>query len=140
MAVCNGCTLLMLSIELSTCLLYPYDVSMSREWSVDASGGHGNNPRERPNHGAAKHGLGVNLSVTGSRSARVSFQCRFDPILYACHFNSTLGNLTQVSRVDSEVCSTDTALGGGWVTSRRQVGRGSRRFFLVGRGFRRISY
>ena len=42
--------------------IVPNDVSTSREWSVEAYGGHGNNPRERLNHGAAKHGLGVNPS------------------------------------------------------------------------------
>ena len=41
--------------------MYSYDVSMRRDWSVDASGVHENDPRERPNHGAAIHGLGVNI-------------------------------------------------------------------------------
>ena len=35
---------------------------MCRDWSVEASGGHGNDPRTASNHGAARDGLGVNPS------------------------------------------------------------------------------
>ena len=68
--MCDGYMLLTCNIELSTCRVYSYDVSMCRDWSVDASGVHENNPRERPNHGAETHGLGVKLgraeSTTGA--------------------------------------------------------------------------
>ena len=60
-AVCNGYTLLTCNIELSTCRVYSYDVSMCRDWSVEASGGHGNDPRTASNHGAARDGLGVKV-------------------------------------------------------------------------------
>ena len=40
-------------------VLYPYDLSTCRVWSAEASGAHGNHPRKRPNHGAARDGLGV---------------------------------------------------------------------------------
>ena len=39
------------------CRVYSCDVSMCRDWSVEASGGHGNDPRTASNHGAARDSL-----------------------------------------------------------------------------------
>lgn len=36
---------------------------MCRVWSAEASVAHGNHPRKRPNHGAARDGLGVNMDA-----------------------------------------------------------------------------
>ena len=62
--MCDVQTLLIYKIELYTCRVYSCDVSTCQDWSVEASGGHGNDPRTASNHGAARDGLGVKRNET----------------------------------------------------------------------------
>ena len=78
------------------CRVYSCDVSMCRDWSVEASGGHGNDPRTASNHGAARDGLGVLMTVHQFIITLIADHQRIDEFLIL--WNSMNRGLPQENR------------------------------------------